>query len=387
MADAHRPRSLRAPSRRSALMHVAAGVAGIAGFQIPARAADKTLRLASTLDLSGAEKANGGGLNTGALAYLGAVNNAGGVNGNKVELLTKDDGFKPDVAKANAVAFEADRSILAILHPLGTRQAAAVIDTVPGMAVVGPSTGTVGLRRKPTPNAFWTRANYDQEIDKLIETAATLGTSKIGLVHSNDPLGQSLLAAFNTSTAKFKLTPSVIGTTPGTTSPEVGPAAEAIAKAAPQVVIIGLAGTAPLFVKALREAGATCTIYGLSITASANNIRELGDLSRGFGFSLIVPSPFASKNEIVRRYQADMQAAGSTDYSLPSLEGYINARVLVEALRRSGPNPTREAVLLSLAAIDSLDLGGVRVGFGKGRREGNSFVDVAVIGAGGRMIS
>ena len=203
----------------------------------------------------------------------------------------------------------------------------------------------------------------------------------------NDPLGQSLLAAFNNSTAKFKLSPAVIATTPGTTSPEVDAAALQIAQAAPQVVVIGLAGTAPLFVRALRQAGASCTIYGLSITASANNIRELGELSRGLGFSLVVPSPFASKNDIVRHYQADMQANGSSDFSLPSLEGYINARVLVEALRRAGPNPSREAVLLSLGGLESLDMGGVRVAFGKGRREGNSFVDVAVIGVGGRMIS
>jgi hypothetical protein len=140
-------------------------------------------------------------------------------------------------------------------------------------------------------------------------------------------------------------------------------------------------------VKALRQAGAISTVYGLSITASASNIRELGDLSRGLGFSMVVPSPFAAKNEIVRRYQADMQAAGTTDYSLPSLEGYINARVLVEGLRRTASAPNRDSLLAALGNIEMLDLGGVRVAFGKGRREGSSFVDVAVIGASGRMIS
>ena len=105
---------------------------------------------------------------------------------------------------------------------------------------------------------------------------------------------------------KHQLKPTVIATTPGTTSPEVEPAAQEIAKAAPQVVVMGLgAGTAPLFVRALRQAGSTSTIYGLSIAMNAQNIRDMGDLARGLGFSIVVPSPFATKNEIVRRYQAD----------------------------------------------------------------------------------
>ena len=373
-------------TRRSALVHLA-GTAAVAGWGAPALALTRTLRIGSTLDNSAVEKANGSGLHLGATAYFAAVNKAGGLGGARVELVMADDQFKPDIAKVNALAFDADRSVLAMLHPLGTRQTAAVMDAVQGMAVVGPNTGTVGLRKKNAANVFWVRANYDQEVEKLISTAAALGITSIGLVHPNDPLGQSLLAAFKAAMAKYKLQPAVIATTPGTTSLEVEPAAREIAKTPPQVVVMGLAGTAPAFVKALRAAGGTSTIYGISIGASASNIRALGDASRGLGFSLVVPSPFASKHEIVRRYQADMQANGSTDYSLPSLEGYINARVLAEGLRRAGAVPTRESLLAALEGIDTLDLGGVRIGYGKGRREGSSFVDVAVVGQGGRMIS
>ncbi len=373
-------------SRRSALLHFAGAAASLAGYSV-ATAAGKPVRIGCTLDMSSVEKANGNGLIAGAQAYFKAVNAAGGINGAPIEFVTKDDQFKPDVAKANALAFEADSSVIALLQPLGTRQTAAVMDAVPAMAVVGPNTGTVGLRKKAAANTFWVRANYDQEIDKLVSSALTLGMTKIGLVHPNDPLGQSLLAAFKASTAKYQITPVVIATTPGTTSPEVEPAAQEIAKASPQVVITGLAGTAPLFVKALRKAGCPSTVFGLSITASAANIRDLGELARGLGFSIVVPPPFAQKHEAVRRYQADMAGAGSTDYSLPSLEGHINARVLVEALRRIGANPSREAVIAGLERLDSLNLGGVQIKFGKGRHEGNSFVDVAVIGAGGRMMS
>jgi branched-chain amino acid transport system substrate-binding protein len=339
-------------ARRRVLRQLIGAVAAI-GVGAPTLAATRSLHIGSTFDNSSVEKANGSALHLGATAFFNALNKAGGVGGMRVELSMVDDQFKPDLARDNA----------------------------------GPNTGTVGLRKKAANNVFWVRANYDQEMEKLVSTAATLGIRNIGLVHPNDPLGLSLLAAFKAATSKFNLAPAIIATTPNTTSSEVEPAAREIAKAAPQVVIMGLAGTAPALVKALRTAGSTSTIYGLSIGASAANIRTLGDDSRGIGFSIVVPSPFASKHEIVRHYQADMQANGTTEYSLPSLEGYINARVLTEGLRRAGGNPTRESLIAALESVDNYDLGGLRIGFGKGRREGGSFVDVAVIGQGGRMIS
>jgi branched-chain amino acid transport system substrate-binding protein len=359
-----------------------------AGFALPTFAQARSIRLASTFDNSGVEKANGSGTFKGATAYFNALNKAGGLNGAKVELLMADDQFKPEVAKANAQAFEADKSVLALLTPLGTRQTAAVMESVTGMAIVGPNTGTAALRKASPPNVFWVRASYDQEVEKLIKTAVTLGSTKIGIVYPNDPLGKGVFAAFERSMAAAKLTPAVIATTPGTTSTEVEPAAQAIAKAAPQMVVMVLAGVAPLFVRALRKLGATSTLYGLSISASAGNIEALGELGRGLGFAIVVPSPFAPKNEIVRRYQADMAASGwGNDFSLPTLEGYINARITAEALRKAGPGATRESLIAALEKIESLDLGGMRIGYGHGNRIGGSFVDVAVLGSGGRIMS
>ena len=370
-------------SRRRVLTGLAATAA--AGLGMPAFAQGKPIRIGTTFDNSSVEKANGQGLFQGSSAFFNALNKSGGINGTKVDLVMADDTFKPEVAKANALAFEKDSSVLALLHPLGTRQTSEVMDAVPGMAVVGPITGTVALRKKTAPNTFWVRVNYDQEVEKLVTTAAVLGQTRIGLVHSNDPLGQSVLAAFKAALAKAKLEPAVIATTPNTTSMEVGPAAEAIAKAKPQVIIIGLAGTAPVFMKALRDAGGNSSAYGLSITASA--LAAMGDLARGLGFVIVVPSPYSTKFEIVRRYQADMVANGTKDFSLTSLEGYINAAVLAEGLRRAGNAPTRASVMAGMASIENFDLGGMKLHYGRNNREGGQFVDVAVIGSRGQMLS
>ena len=173
------------PTRRQVLVRIA-GASAAAGLGLPVFAQARALRVGATFDNSSVEKANGAGLYQGSSAYFNALNRAGGINGTKVELIMADDQFKPDIAKANALAFAADSSVLAMVHPLGTRQTAEVSDAVPGMAVVGPNTGTVSLRKKAAPNTFWVRANYDQELDRLIATAAVLGQTRIGIVYSED---------------------------------------------------------------------------------------------------------------------------------------------------------------------------------------------------------
>lgn len=353
----------------------------------PALAQQRTLRIGSSFDDSGVEKPNGSGNFRGASAYLNAVNKSGGINGAKVEIVKSDDQFKPELAKANALAFQADSSILAILSPLGTRQTTAIMESVQDVAIVGPNTGTSGLRKTSPPNVFWIKASYDAEVQKLIRTAVALGMNKIGIVHPKDPLGVSVFAAFQKSMADVKLEPVVVATTPGTASTEVELAAQLIAKAQPQMVVMVLGGIAPLFMKALRAAGGTSTVYGLSISASPTNIAAMGDVGRGLGFALVVPSPFSTKNELVRRYQVDMAASGWTDYSTPTLEGYANARVLAEGLRRAGSNVTRASLIAALDGITGFDLGGMTISFGKGNRVGGNFVDVGVLGAGGRILT
>lgn len=374
--------------RRRALKRLVGGGAAVVGMHGAVWAQAKTLRIGTTLDATGPEKANGLAMHQGSTAFFNAVNRNGGINGAKVELQLADDKFNVDAAKTNALAFRADPSVVALLHPLGTRQTAAMMDAFQDLAIVGPFTGTAGLRKKPSPNTFWVRASYDQEVEKLISTAVTLGINQIGLVHPKDPLGAGLLAAFNAACERHKVKPAVIATTPNTVSTEVEPAAQEIAKVSPQVVLMGLAaGAAPHFVRALRKAGGKSNVYGLSIAMSAQSIRELGELSHGVGFSIIVPSPFAAKYEVVRRYQADMTASGFTDFSLPSLECYIDAAVLAEGIRRAGGAPTRAAVIAGLEQLDTFDVGGLRVHYGKGVREGSRFVDVAVIGKDGRFLS
>ena len=67
------------------------------------------------------------------------------------------------------------------------------------------------------------------------------------------------------------------------------------------------------------------------------------------------------------------------------MEGFAGAKVLVEALRRAGPKPTRERIVAALGNMSHYDLGGLELGFGPGDRTGLNFVELSIIGSDGRF--
>jgi branched-chain amino acid transport system substrate-binding protein len=67
------------------------------------------------------------------------------------------------------------------------------------------------------------------------------------------------------------------------------------------------------------------------------------------------------------------------------LEGYAAAKVLVEALRRAGPNPTRAKVLAALEGLQKFDLGGFDISFGPDDHTGMEYSDLSIVGSDGKF--
>jgi ABC-type branched-subunit amino acid transport system substrate-binding protein len=80
------------------------------------------------------------------------------------------------------------------------------------------------------------------------------------------------------------------------------------------------------------------------------------------------------------------QYAPSEPLSFTSLEGFIAAKITVEAIKRAGPNPTREKVLKALNSMGELDLGGVFVDYSPKARNGWGNVDLTIIGENGKLL-
>ena len=80
----------------------------------------------------------------------------------------------------------------------------------------------------------------------------------------------------------------------------------------------------------------------------------------------VVPSPLGDEHAVVREYrEAIRRHFPDESPNYVSLEGYLNAKLLSEALRRTGPEPTREGLITAFEGMEAFDLGiGRRVSFG-----------------------
>jgi len=100
----------------------------------------------------------------------------------------------------------------------------------------------------------------------------------------------------------------------------------------------------------------------------------------------VVPFPWSHSLPVAREYRAVLKKAGMEEsVSFIGLEAYINAKVLVEGLRRAGKDLTRPRFIQALESLQHFDVGGFEVDYGKGVRQGSRFVDLTIIGTGGKF--
>ena len=160
---------------------------------------------------------------------------------------------------------------------------------------------------------------------------------------------------------------------------------ELVAAKAQAVIWIGSSVAVSGGVKALRAAGSAAQVVTVSNNASGGFIKQLGDAAHGVIVTQVFPNVRAMGYGINREADALVKAKGDVALSPQMMEGFAGAKVLVEALRRAGPKPTRERIVAALGNMSHYDLGGLELGFGPGDRTGLNFVELSIIGSDGRF--
>jgi ABC-type branched-subunit amino acid transport system substrate-binding protein len=326
-------------------------------------------------------------MKAGALAYFDQVNKKGGVNGRKIELMSVDDGYEPDRAAANTKKLIAD-GVFLLFGYVGTptSNAAKPIFTEAQVPFFGPFTGAESLRTPVNRFVFNVRASYFAETDKIVEQLVNLGLTKIAVFYQNDAYGQAGLAGVERAVKKRNLAITVTGTVERNTV-DVAAAVKAIAGTEPQaVVMVSAYKSCAAFIREMKKAHSNPQFINVSFVGSRALASELGDTGRGVGITQVVPFPWNVGVPVVKEYQRDLAAAtGKTEYSFTSLEGYIAAKVLVEGLRRTGANLTRERFIQTMDSF-SYDTGGFIVSYTPTDHSGSQFVELTVITKDGRFL-
>ncbi|ANQ83112.1 ABC transporter substrate-binding protein [Azoarcus olearius] len=375
--------------RRSfALALCCALVAALSFHTLPARAEPGAITVGQSIVLSGPQAANGLLYARGIKLQLDAVNAAGGVNGKPVRLVTLDDGYDPERCKENTRRLIAQDKVVALFGYTGTGPTAACAPLAEAARVplLAPLTGAPELREDTARYLFHTRASYLDEMRKMVEYLTTVGVRDIAVVYQDDGFGRSGLRSAETVLAAYQLKPAAVGSIPPQTY-DPAQAVAALGSRAPGAVILATAGQASVnFIRAYLKSGKRTQFFGLSVVSSNQLLKELGQDTDGVVISQVVPSPWSQSTQVVRDFQRDAAAAKDVEVNHTTLEGYIAARVLVEGLRRAGPDPSPEKLTQALENLHSLNLGGYEVGFGPGRRAGSRYVDLSLVRGSGRYV-
>ncbi len=156
----------------------------------------------------------------------------------------------------------------------------------------------------------------------------------------------------------------------------------AVGKSSPDVVILTtLYKTSSDFIKGMKKQGVGAQFVSTSFAGSTALANSLGADGLGVAMSQVVPSYLKRSVPVVKEYQAAMEAAyGKKEFSYTSLESYIAAKMLVEGLRRAGPQPTREKLLAALDTVSNYDVGGYLLTFSPNNHNGSSFVSLTILG-------
>ena len=343
-----------------------------------------TLVLGQSAPSTGPSAQLGIQLNRGARLYFDKVTAAGGVNGQKIELRMLDDGYEPARAKANTEKFLND-DVFALFGYVGTPTSVACLPMVKdsGIPFFGPFTGAMALRQPVLRNVFHVRASYDDETALIVNQLHNLGLKKIAVFKQNDAYGQAGLDGTVKALKALGLEPVAVGGFERNTV-NVGDAVTKICAATPDgVVQIGSYKACAAFIRQARKAGYGGQFFNVSFVGTKALSDELKDEALGVVVSQVMPYPFSPAVPLVRDYLDAVKAAGgdaTANYS--SLEGYIDARIFVEGLRRGRSN-TREGLAGGLESLQRVDFDGFTLNFTRDHTASH-FVELSMLtGDGG----
>ena len=324
----------------------------------------------------------------GASLYFDAVNARGGILGQKIELISVDDQFDPKLTVELARKLIIDDRVLALFLNRGTPHSQALMPLLAEFKVplVAPSTGAMVLHNPVNPWVFNVRATYQREASEAIEHLARIGITRTAVLTTDDTFGADGAAGTQIGFSKVKQTPVLVEKFPrekpdfSTVVPKV------VAANAQAVVIIGSAGNTANAVAALRTAGSSAQVVTLSNNASDGFIKLLGPNARGVIVTQVFPYERSVKVAMIREARDLAKAKGMDGVTPAMLEGFAAAKVMVEGLRRAGPQPTRQSLRDALEGMANYNLGGISVNYSATNHTGLDFADISIINADGKFL-
>jgi len=373
----------------------AAVVALLACAAVRSHAAEPLLLAQVASQTNASAATNSRGMLLGMQAAFDQVNARGGINGRPVSVVNHDDDLNPgrmvDIVTKTVLP---DPKVLALIGFVNTGGLTALAkDNAFGradIAMIAPLQGDKQVIA--ADNVFPFRAGYADEVNALVQHAKTMNHRRIAVVAYSIAFGPAMAKVAEEAARRegMEVSVTMVDGAPDAIEKNMAAAAAKVAQAQPSAVLMVCAGRyATELAKALRASPAgNVQLYAMSVVLAENMVKALtAPKARGIIIAQAVPFPFQSGVPLVYEYQRAMKASLPNEpLSFATLEGYAAGKIAIDALRRAGPNPTREKIAQALAAAGEINLGGVYVKYAGGERLGWRHVELTMISADGKLL-
>ncbi len=345
---------------------------------------DREIRFGIAAPFSGSSKELGRQMKLGIDTAFNRVNDAGGVEGRMLKLIAADDGFEPTrTADAMKQLYEKDQ-VFGMIGNVGTATAAVALPYALDrrMLFFGAFTGANVIRHDPPDRyVFNYRASYAEETDAAVRyfvKMRRIPPRQIAVFAQQDAGGDAGFAGVAKSFRSLGASDSgILRLNYQRNTVDVDDAVNQLkAQRVPikAVVMISAYRPAAKFIEKTRDLFPGMLYSNISFVGStvlADELMLLGPrYAAGAIVTQVVPA-VSGYSSIVLEYKnalAKYFPGEAADYV--SLEGYVAANVLIEALKRTGPQLDTEKLIDVLENMRDLDLGlGASLGFGRAEHQ------------------
>lgn len=348
---------------------------------------DAEVLLGQSAVFTGPSAGLGSELWRGAQAYFDSVNASGGVHGRKIRVISRDDRYDGDVTLTNTFAFLREQSVFALFGYVGTPTLVKALPLLQrfsqeGIFLFSDFTGSQPQREPPHDQyVFNVRSSYRQETKALVDHFVLNGLSRIGVFVQDDAYGRSGSDGVRRALRAHGLTLTK-EVTYARGSPVSTPMMDQVdlllAAKSEAVISVGSYAACAAFIRDMRTRGFEGPIANLSFVGAdalleilvAEGARLKRDFTGKLVNSQVVPPPSDTSVPLVRDYLATMEKfaprlpAELRDPSyvprakgFVSLEGYLNAKLFTEILRRVPEPLTREGFVRAANSLGTFDVG------------------------------
>lgn len=332
-------------------------------------------------------------ISAGAQAHFLAVNSRGGINGQKIKFIVRDDGGDPERTVALYDSIAAEHAPVAFLYQVGPASIVRLLESGTLDRLRIPLLGTVPavdpFRRPVRPYVFHLRKGDEFEIAKIARHLTTIGNKRVAVLYYGDAAGEGAIPIVKRELASAGGSLVFDGRIEPNQPISESTLRRMLDAAAQAVLLFMPAEAAGSVVAALRQRGIGLPVYSVSYLDAASLAKYAGGANaRGVAISQAFPNPNSRQLPLAVEYRRDMMALPQDQRTISSftLEGYIAARVLTEALRAAGPGKLTGKDVQAVLEKMSRDLGGLSVTFRPDTHVGLDYVDIGVVDDTGLLL-